>query len=370
MLVTVDLRTGDPFNSGVQHFYVCIMAGGSGERFWPLSRKSTPKHLLRLFSDHTLLEETVRRVEAVIPLDHIFVLTNNVQLEAIRAEVPFLPAGQILAEPASRDTAPACALGTALVRARDPQAVVAFLPADHLIRDVATFARQLREAAVLGQESGAVITFGIQPTYAATGFGYLQLGAPLERPAARTKFFAVDRFVEKPDQATAESYLARGNFGWNAGMFLWTSDVFLNEARAHCPELAEFIEKFPADPAEAIAYTAEAFPKLPKISVDYAIMEKAARVISGRAEFDWDDVGCWTALPAHLPQDAGDNTVRGPVVIHNATGNIVIAGKRLIALSGVHDLVVVETDDAILVCHRDEAQNLKSIHKQLPDNLR
>lgn len=346
------------------------MAGGSGERFWPLSRKSTPKHLLRLFSDHTLVEETVRRVATVIPREQIFVLTNNAQLASTRAAIPFLPENQIVAEPVSRDTAPACALGTALVRARDPEAVVAFLPADHLIRNTEVFARQLREAAELVLETDAIVTFGIQPTFPATGFGYLQLGAALARPNAQTAFCQVTRFVEKPDLATAEGYLASGQYVWNAGMFFWKSQVFLKEARTHCAALADFIEKYPTDPAAATTYTAEIFPALPKISIDYAIMEKAAQVVAGRAEFDWDDVGCWTALPNHLPQDADGNTSRGTTLLHNARNNIVFSQKRLIALSGVEGLVVVETDDAILVCRQEDAQNIKQLFKQIPDALR
>jgi len=346
------------------------MAGGSGVRFWPLSRKSTPKHLLCLFSDHTLVEETVRRVEAVVPRERIFVLTNPEQLESTRAAIPFLPSEQIVAEPVSRDTAPACALGTALVRARDPKAVVAFLPADHVIHDTATFARQLREAATLAQKRDDIVIFGINPTYPATSFGYLQLGTQLSHPAARSIFCTVEHFVEKPDRTTAESYLAKGNYLWNAGMFFWKSEVFRREALEHCLPLAQFIDHFPSDPAAAANYIAEAFPKLPKISIDYAIMEKTSGVIAGRSEFDWDDVGSWTALPNHLPPDAAGNTAHGPVLLHESSNNIVYAQKRLIALCGVHDLVVVETEDALLVCHRNEAEKIKALHQKLPEELR
>lgn len=353
----------------MDHLFVCVMAGGSGERFWPLSRKSTAKHLLRLFSDRALIEETVRRVEKVIPAERIFILTNRTQLAETRQILSFLPPEQIIAEPASRDTAPACALGTALIRARDPQAVVAFLPADHLIQDVDTFARQLREAATVALDTDALVAFSIQPTYAGTGFGYLKLGQPVLRSGLQTKFFQVERFVEKPDAATAETYLADKNYGWNAGMFLWRSDVFLQQAEAHCPALAQFVNDFVAAGPKANAFLDEAFPLLPKISIDYALMEKAANVIAGKSEFDWDDVGCWTALPAHLPADEQGNTTRGEVVQFEATNNIVYAQKKVIALCGVKDLVVVETDDAILVCHRDHAQQIKKLHAKLPPRL-
>jgi len=348
--------------------YACIMAGGSGERFWPLSRIATPKHLVPLLGERTMLEETVRRVEQALPRENIFVLTNAAQIDACRAAVSQLPPAQFIAEPAKRDTAPACALGTALVRRLEPDAVVVFLPADALIKDAATFAAQLRKASALAARDEVIVTFGIRPSHPSTRFGYLEAGANLPQSAADCPFFQVGRFVEKPDAARAAEYLASGRFFWNAGIFLWRTGTFLAEAEKHQPELARFIEGFPkGDPA---AYIAERFPALPKISVDYAIMEKAARVVVAEARFDWDDVGSWTALPAHLPLDAAGNTVQGAVALHGAANNIVIARGRVIALCGVRDLIVVETPDAILVCHRDAAEQVKALQPHLPDRVR
>lgn len=347
-----------------QHAYVCIMAGGSGERFWPMSRKATPKHLLKLFSDRTLVEETVRRAGGVVPLRNVFVLTNAAQLEATRAALSFLPPEQIVAEPAKRDTAAAAALATALVRARDPDAVMALLPADSLVKDHATYARQLRLALDRAAGTDALLTFAIKPTYPATGFGYLEMAE-----AAGQGFRRVARFVEKPDEATAEAYVAGGNHAWNAGMFVWRVGAFLAEADKHTPMLAKFIREFPR--AEADAYLARTFPTLePKVSVDYAIMEKAGAVETLVAEFDWDDVGTWTALPSHLAQDADGNTVRGPVVTQAAKNNIAVSDGRVIALCGVSDLVVVETPDAILVCARDAVQDIKKLIPHLPDGVK
>ncbi len=339
------------------------MAGGSGERFWPMSRQRTPKHLLKLFSDRTLVEETVRRLAGVVPLKNIFVLTNEAQLPGTRTALSFLPPEQIVAEPAKRDTAAAAALATALVRTRDADAVMALLPADSLIKDNATFARQLEAGLARAANSNALLTFAIKPTYPATGFGYLEMGA-----AAGDGFRRVNRFVEKPDLATAQRYVDGGNHAWNAGMFVWRVSAFLAEAERHTPMLAAFIREFPRD--GAIAYLAARFPTLePKVSVDYAIMEKAAAVETLVAEFDWDDVGAWTALPAHLPRDAGGNTVRGPVVTHDATNNIAVSNGRVITLCGVKDLVVVETADGILVCHRDAVQDIKKLLPKLPKEL-
>jgi mannose-1-phosphate guanylyltransferase len=342
--------------------YVCIMAGGSGERFWPMSRQRTPKHLLKLFSDRTLVEETVRRLEGVVPWRNIFVLTNEAQLPGTRAALGFLPPEQIIAEPAKRDTAPAAALATALVRARDPQGIVALLPADALIKDAAAFARQLAGALVQAASTEALLTFAIKPTYAATGFGYLEMGEPVAGGFRR-----VARFVEKPDLATAQRYVDGGNHAWNAGMFIWQVESFLKEADRQAPALAAFIRNYPK--AGATDYLAANFPGLPKLSVDYAIMEKALTVATQLAEFDWDDVGTWTALPAHLPADAAGNTVRGAVVTHAATNNIAISNGRVITLCGVKDLVVVETPDGVLVCHRDAVQDIKKLLPQLPKEL-
>ena len=348
--------------------YACIMAGGSGERFWPLSRIARPKHLVPLLSERTLLEETVSRVEQALPSSHIFVLTNAAQIKACRAVLPQLKPHQFVAEPAKRDTAAACALGTALVRSIDPEAVVVFLPADALIRDAATFAGQLQQASELAAKHDTIVTFGIRPNHASTRFGYLEAGSALPESNATCPFFNVEKFVEKPDAAQAETYLKSGRYFWNAGIFLWKTGTFLREAQRSQPELAQFIKHFPKENWDD--YVAKQFPVLPKISVDYAIMEKAERVAMAEARFDWDDVGGWLALPAHLPADAQGNTLQGTVIVHDAHGNIAISKKRLIALCGVRDLIVVETEDAVLVCHRDAAEQIKQLQPDLPDATR
>jgi len=350
------------------HNYACVLAGGTGERFWPMSRVRTPKHLLKLFSDRTLLEETVRRLEGVVPVENIFVLTNETQLAGVRAALPFLAPGQIVAEPARRDTGPAAALATALVRARDPEAILALLPADAYIRDGQRYGEQLAAgfAMVAASKPGEdyLLTYAIPPTYAATGFGYLEMGEEIGPAASGGVFRRVRRFVEKPDAATAQGYVASGKFGWNASIFLWRANAFLAEAEKHAPELAAFMRDFPA--GDFSSYLAQRFSALPKISLDYAVMEKAARVATLRAEFDWDDVGTWAALPRHMPADAAGNACKGSVIAVDSANNIAVSNGRLIALCGVKDLVVVETPDAILVCHRSAVENLKKIQPSLP----
>ena len=337
-----------------------------------MSRLRTPKHLLALVSARTLIAETVARLEQTVPRSNIFVLTAEAQLEGVRAALPDLPPDQVVAEPARRDTGPAAALATAIVRARDPDAVLGLFPADAFIRDGLRFAGQLRAAFELlsgpnpAIPTDTLLTFGVKPSFASTGFGYLELGENLAHsPGGAVR--RVIRFVEKPDASTARHYVTEGRHAWNAGMFIWRASAFLAEAERQSPELGKFIRNFPAQ--DATAYIKKNFPTLPKISVDYAIMEKAASVATVLAEFDWDDVGAWSALPPHLPQDSAGNAFRGKVAAINSSRNIAVSNGRVIALCGVNDLVVVETADAVLVCHRDAVQEIKQLQPLLPKEV-
>lgn len=352
-------------------FHACIIAGGSGERFWPMSRVGTPKHLLRLFSERTLLEETVLRLEGVVLASNIWIITNEAQVPLIQRALPHFPRAQIVAEPQRRDTAPAAALATGLVRARDPNAVVALLPADALIRNAQRFGQQLEQAfhwaAAEDSDRHGLLTFAVTPTFPATGYGYLELGSELATGSHGSRLLRVKRFVEKPDEATAKGYMAGGQHAWNAGIFVWSVKRFLAELERNAPELAAFVRAFPkGDPA---AYLAKHFPSLPKISVDYAVLEKAAAVSTVLAQFDWDDVGSWTALHKHFPPDASGNVAIGPVVSKGTTGSIAVSNGRVIALCGVKDLVVVETPDAVLVCHKDAVQEIKKLLPDLPKGI-
>ena len=365
-------------------FYACIMAGGSGERFWPMSRQRSPKQLTKLFGDTTLIEDTVNRLEGVVRPENIFVLTNQVQLAATRAALPMLNPAQIVAEPAKRDTAPAAALAAALVRSRDAKGVMALLSADHVIHDGRRCGAQIGAALQRAANTDALLTVGIPPTFPSTGFGYLELGDEVAQGEEGSVFRRVKRFVEKPDAATAQRYVDSKRFLWNAGMFAWRVEAFLAEAELNAPVLAKFIREFPAahptagsgqapSPQVLVAagrYIEERFPTLePKVSLDYAIMEKARAVETVIAQFDWDDVGLWTALPKHLPPDPSGNTIRGNATVVASTNNIVMSNGRMIALCGVKDLVIVETPDAVLVCHRDAVQNIKQVVQQLPKEL-
>jgi mannose-1-phosphate guanylyltransferase len=335
-----------------------------------MSRARAPKHLLTLFSEKTLLEETLLRLKGIVADANVWILTNEAQVPLIEKALPGFPSAQIIAEPAKRDTAPAAALATGIVRARDPNGVVALLPADALIKNSKRFGEQLlqafRWAAGEGDtaQGAGLFTFAITPNHAATGFGYLELGEKITEAADGSLLYKVNRFVEKPNLATAQEYVQGKRHAWNAGMFLWGVGPFLAEVERNAPELAAFVHDFPAgDPK---AFLAERFAALPKISVDYAVLEKASKVSTIIAAFDWDDVGSWTALPSHIEADASGNVSKGHVVSVGAQGTIAVSTGRVIALCGVKDIVVVETADAVLVCHKDSVQDIKKLLPHLP----
>jgi len=351
-------------------FLMFIMAGGSGERFWPLSRKAKPKHLLKLVSSKTLLEETVLRLKPLAkkPSD-LLILTNHEQVPGVRTALPRFPKASLVPEPAKRDTAPAAALATALALRSHPDAILALLPADAVIGKHPVFRAQLGAAARAAAASPSFVTLGIKPSYPATGFGYLHLGGKTLAGVKGGPFLKVKRFVEKPSLAKAKGYLKSGQYAWNAGIFVWRAATFLAEARRQQPALAKFIEKFPKKGSFA-AYLKREFPKLPKISVDYAIMEGARSVLALRAAFPWDDVGSWTALPAHLPTDKHGNTFRGPVLSMESQNSLALAqGGRPVALLGAENLVVVDTPDAVLVCSKNKVQEVKKLMPLLPKGV-
>ena len=350
--------------------YALILAGGSGERFWPLSRRSRPKQLLRLVSERTLLEETVARLEDFVPAENILILTNVEQEKSVRDLLKKFPKQNIIAEPAKRDTAAAVALGTGWVAARDHSGTMIVLPADHVIADRAAFQDTMKTAAAAAEETGALVTIGIKPTWACPGFGYIEQGEPVKlRGPSKTAVNRVIRFREKPNVDLAESFLRKGNFRWNAGMFVWSVPTVLSEFNRHTPELAHFISQVrSAKDFEKIL--GQQFEKLPRISFDYAIMEKAERVLVVEASFDWDDVGSWQAVARYFKKDEHGNAANTALTALDSTDNIIFNdGDTKIALLGVHNLIVVRTSDAILICDRHDAEKIKKLVGELPPEL-
>ncbi len=353
--------------------YAMVLAGGSGERFWPLSRRAKPKQLLSLFSGETLLETTLARLRGLVAPERVLILTNREQEAAVRALASGLPPENIVAEPAKRDTAPAIALGAAWVARRDPKATMIVLPADQLIADVAGFQNTLTAAVAAARQGECPVTVGIRPTWACPSFGYIEQGSPatVEGASGAAGVFEVQCFREKPDAETAAAFLRAGNFRWNAGMFVWTLPALRGELERHAPELAAFVSTFCAAPEAGLPeLIASGFPALPKISIDYAVMEKAARVLEVEAAFDWDDVGSWIAAAKYWETDAAENAASGVVSTLDAARNIVFADPKVrVALVGVEDLIVVQTPDALLVCKRAEADKIKHLVAKLPPEL-
>ena len=350
--------------------YALILAGGSGERFWPLSRRNRPKQLLRLVSGRTLLEETVARLEGFVPTERILILTNIEQEKGVRDLLEGFPKQNIIAEPAKRDTAAAVALGAGWVAARDHSATMLALPADHVVADRAAFQETMKTAATAAEETGALVTIGIKPTWACPGFGYIEQGEPVRlRSGGKIAVHRVVRFREKPNVDLAESFLRKGNFRWNAGMFVWSVPTVLSEFNRHAPELADFISQV-RSPKDLDKILHERFAKLPRISFDYAIMEKTEHVLMVEASFDWDDVGSWQAVAHYFKKDEHGNAANGALTAFDSSDNIIFNdGETTIALLGVHNLIVVQTGDAILICHRHQAEKIKNLVGKLPPEL-
>ena len=354
-----------------KNLYAVIMAGGRGERFWPASRFSRPKQFVTLFGGKPLLTIAVERLCGLVPPENVLVVTSADLVALSREALPEVPPGNVLGEPFGRDTAAACALGTAWAAWKGGDAAtVAVLTADHLIARPDVFRQTLADTAALVARDGTIGVMGIVPQFPATGYGYLEAGAPVDGGSS-TAFMAVKRFVEKPDEATAKQYVASGRHFWNSGMFLWSVATFMDALKAFRPPLFEMAGrmrgKFGAPDFDA-ALLAE-YEKLDKISVDYAIMEKARNLVAARGDFGWDDVGTWVSAADHFEKADDGNTVHGACEFLKSAGNTVVndAPDHLVAVMGVEDLVVVHTEDVTLVCSKGSAQNVKELVRQVAD---
>lgn len=354
---------------GMTNRYVVIMAGGRGERFWPESRLARPKQLLPIVGEKAMLTQTVDRLKGLVDAKDVFVITNAEQRDAVLDVCPDLDPAKVIGEPMGRDTAAAVGLAAVLVRRENPHATFAMLPADAVIHDSEGLCATLKTAFEAAEANPVLATIGITASFPATGYGYIQQGDALGEYSGRT-VFNVKRFVEKPDLDTAQGYLDSGDYFWNAGMFIWSVPTIVTELEKSTPTLWGALQAIDTGLAagEGIdALLAEHYPNLEKISVDYAIIEKATNVVMVESGFDWDDVGDWPAVERHYPADDNANVLRGNVELESSKGNIVFSRDEghLIALLGVEDLIVVKTEDATLVCHKDKAQEIKNIVKKI-----
>ena len=350
------------------HYYGLILAGGRGTRFWPRSRRRSAKQELNVVGARSLIRNTVDRLAPLIPPERLWVLTNDHLREEIVRQLPEIPARQVLAEPAQRNTAPAIGLAAHILQSIDPDAVMGVFPSDHIIAREGRY-RQLVRGALRCAAGGRITVLGILPRWPETGYGYIEFPRGVELGA---KPIPVRQFREKPDAATARRYVASGRFFWNAGMFFWRASVLLEELRKHLPRTASILASLP--PFEDRRFAArlrEAFPLCENISIDYAVLEKAESVAGiACSEIGWNDVGSWNAVFELLPRDADGNALPENAISRGSEGNYVHAGGKMVALLGVSNLIVIDTPDALLVAHRDSAQQVGDIVKILEQQKR
>ena len=367
-------------------FAAVILAGGSGTRFWPRSRKAQPKQVLSLDGDRTMIQNTVERVKPVVSDGQVWIITNDLLAETIAKQLPDVTAKHILREPAARNTAPACGLAAFLLERRSPDAVLGVFPSDHTIGDVARFRRVVRAGAALARRTAAIVVLGVSPSRPETGYGYIELGAaidPIVEGGESIPVRRVHRFTEKPDKAKAKRFLRSGNYAWNSGMFLWTAKTLVDAMREHQPKIAELLEKI----AEAWGTPkfdkvfAELYPQCESISIDYAVLEPRSAKGEGKSElyclpgdFAWSDLGSWAALHEHVAERTESHNANVFETEHHveiaSTGCYVFSPNKTVALVGVKDLVIVETDDAILITTREGSQDVGKVVAELENTGR
>ena len=352
------------------NYYGLILAGGRGTRFWPRSRKRHAKQVLNVgVGESTLIQATVERLAPLIPAERIWILTNDFVRDEIVRQLPGVPSHQIIAEPAQRNTAPAIGLAAHILESIDPDAIFGVFPSDHVIGNPRRFLSLVR-AAFRGAEKNMISVLGIAPRWPETGYGYIEF--PKGTPEGELKTVPVKSFREKPDLKTATKFLRAGHFYWNAGMFFWKAATILDGLRLHLPKTATLLSSLPPfRHKDFAARVAEVFPLCENISIDYAVLQNADNVVGVACDgFGWNDVGSWHAVYELLQKDASRNATRSELLITDSTGNYVDCGKKIVALLGVKDLIIVDTPDALLIADRSRAQEVAQIVRDLEDENR
>jgi len=351
--------------------YVVIMAGGSGERFWPLSRMQRPKQLLALTSDRMMIEEAIDRIAPIVPAERILIITSRVLQQPIIDALPGLPPENVIAEPAKRNTAPCLALACSVIEAREGgDALMAVLTADHFIGDVEAFRHDVLVALSYAENNDALITLGIPPTRPETGYGYIRM----TEKAAPSQVTSVAEFREKPTIDVAMQYLRSGEYVWNSGMFFWRTHALADAMHANLPEVGSHINDMTsAISAEDTSALESTFAKMPDISIDYGVMERAPNVFVVPASFPWDDVGSWDSLDRMQPRDEQGNVMQGAVTAVDTHNSVIVNahdGAHVVTGVGLDDVVIVVTNDATMVCTKERAQDVKLIVKTLRERGR
>jgi mannose-1-phosphate guanylyltransferase len=345
--------------------HAVIMAGGVGARFWPVSRRNHPKQVLDLLGEGPMIQQTIERIADIVPAEQRWIITNQEQADLFQELIPGLSGINFIVEPVGRNTAPAIGLAAVHLLKQDPDAVMMVLPADHRIEDQYAFRRCLMSAAEIVENSKTLATLGIEPTRPETGYGYIQIDS--SQPALKENVYAVKTFAEKPNLQTAKLFIESGEFLWNSGMFIWRADSILEQIHDQLPDwhagLMEIHEALGKDDAEEI--TARVFRSQKGISIDYGVMENARNVVVVRGNLGWSDVGSWDEVWRIRPHDDQGNSHEGNAIFVGSQDNLVLAGKKLIALVGTNNLAVVDTKDAILICPLSQAQRVREIVEAL-----
>jgi len=344
-------------------FHPVILAGGRGERFWPLSRRARPKQLLPLLSDRPMVADTLERLRGLASPKDAWIITSRELRTAVRAAVPSVPRERVIGEPVGKNTAPAVALAAWWLRGMGADAVAVILPSDHRVEPASRFREDLAAAGRVALERRAIVVLGIPPTRPDTGYGYIEAGDPV---AAGSEFRGVVAFREKPDAETAVRYVEDGRHLWNAGIFVFAPEVMLEEIRTHAPDIAALLSDLPERPGRGTDAALERYyAAAPWISIDYAVMERTRRAVVARAGFAWDDLGSWAALESQGAKDAHGNVVHGRALLEDSSGVIAYSDGGLVAGIGVKDLVIVHTGDVTLVCPRDRAQEVRALVERI-----
>ncbi|MDQ3656268.1 MAG: sugar phosphate nucleotidyltransferase [Chloroflexota bacterium] len=353
-------------------FWAVIPAGGSGTRLWPLSRSTRPKFLLPLLGNQSLLQQTFERLRLLTDPEHIVVVCGPAHVAAIARQLPDLPSGNIIVEPAPNGTGPALALASALIARQDPDAIMGSFAADHDVTDTASFETAVRTA-IAAAELGDMVTIGLTPTRPETGYGYIERTGEIVVDTGAGVAYRAARFVEKPDLETAQAYVDSGSFLWNAAMFAWRADTLLKELEHQQPQIFEGVQAIARawDTRSRERVTASIWPTLPNITIDHGIMEQAASVAVVPAEMGWSDVGDWNGLGEMIEQDALGNSVRGDLLQIDTTNSVIWSETgRMVAMVGLDNIIVVDTDDALLVIDRKKSQDVRQVVERLKSGMR